>query len=31
MIKYNKNDVYKTKYFMYQYNDTNLHSDNLRY
>lgn len=24
MIKYNKNDVYKTKYFMYQYNDTNF-------
>lgn len=24
MIKYNDNDVYKTKYFMYQYNDTNF-------
>ena len=24
MIKYNNNDVYKTKYFMYQYNDTNF-------
>lgn len=24
MIRYNNNDVYKTKYFMYQYNDTNF-------
>lgn len=24
MFNYNKNDVYKTKYFMYQYNDTNF-------
>lgn len=24
MIKFNNNDVYKTKYFMYQYNDTNF-------
>lgn len=24
MFRYNNNDVYKTKYFMYQYNDTNF-------
>lgn len=24
MIRYNNNDVYKTKYFLYQYNDTNF-------
>lgn len=31
MIKYNNNDVYKTKYFMYQYNDSNFRILKLKY